>query len=208
MIVPTIEDLAGKAMPFYGWDGNSFRLGDFVYTAIEDESDGYRSHLKHLEVRPYDRARDTVFHMTPIAIVVPREVEDYKHGTGENWDDATLGVYDFTGWALDDALVEHTWGYAGTANAGDYYPMFRVVQNPLDPAVPPAPREGVSSGVPQSYRIVVADICSSHGLGGSHALPWDAALVRRSGANRGEARPAPAQSPAPYSNNPLWGAFA
>lgn len=96
--------LIGNELPFYGVDNNCFKLGDRVFEAVEDESDGYRSYLGSVEVRD---PSGLIFFRTPLASVRVVEVDD--------------------NYAEEYQLVDdggHVWLRFGTNNCDDYYPYF------------------------------------------------------------------------------------
>lgn len=107
----TLDD--GGVYDFYGVDGNQFKLGDFVYEAIEDESDGYRSYLESVEVR----GGNGIFFGQPLDKVILKEVDD--------------GYFD--GFELRSATDEkHVWLRFGTDNYDDYYPCFTFTYSPKE----------------------------------------------------------------------------
>lgn len=83
----------------------SFRLDGVVYTAVEDEDDGYRSSLDRLIVQDDDHAIKNTF---PAVQVVAR----IQRGSPE-----VLEVIDST---TGKTVLE-----IGTDNCDDYYPSFR-----------------------------------------------------------------------------------
>ena len=91
---------------FYGVDNVFFKLGDTVYEAVEDESDGYRSCLD--EIRIASDAEGLIFFRNPLARV---RVEDRGTDSQE-------------GWLLRDVVDSHIWLEIGTDNNDDYYPYF------------------------------------------------------------------------------------
>jgi len=96
-----IESLFGQTFEFFGVNDNCFKLGDQVYEAVEDPSDGYRSYLGCVMRKPED---GLTFFDQPLATV--RVVESY------------------IGFELVDEIDEHEWLSVGTADADDYYPCF------------------------------------------------------------------------------------
>lgn len=100
----TFYSLVGQEFPFFGVDNNTFKLGDTVYEAVEDESDGYRSMLEDVKVKDHE---GLIFFGQPVATV--RLVSD----DGE-----------FDGYRLVDVADGHVWLRFGTDAADDYYPMF------------------------------------------------------------------------------------
>lgn len=103
---PTIfNDLVGKpdVYAFYGVCNNSFKLGDVVFEAIEDESDGYRSYLDTIAL-----SSGGIFSKQPLAYV---QILYNK----TNSDD---------GYYLYSPETDHTWLWVGTENTNDWYPYF------------------------------------------------------------------------------------
>jgi hypothetical protein len=95
----------GVCIDFYGVDNNCFKLGDHVFEAEEDESDGYRSCLR--EVHEVTNTGGLIFFQTPIAKVVVQEARGIDEG-----------------FRLLDVLDNHVWLEFGTDNTDDYYPYF------------------------------------------------------------------------------------
>jgi len=112
--VMTFEELIGQELPFFGVDNHAFKIGDYVFEAIEDESDGYRSYLKSVEVKEIG---DLIFFVTPIATVKITEE------TG-----ASCDLYVFTD------SEGYVWLTFGTNNTDDYYPYFTFEYKPQYPA--------------------------------------------------------------------------
>lgn len=98
-------------MPFYGVDMNRFKLFDFVFEAVENEDDGYRSFLDSVEVA--DPA-GCIFFGEPITFVIVRRVRE---------------VNGFDGYDLVDSSG-HTWLRLGTDCRDEYYPCFTFSYNP------------------------------------------------------------------------------
>lgn len=99
------KDLVGIPIRFFGVDNCRFKIGAYVFEAIEDESDGWRSYLGSIEV-----AKDPsdIFFKDQLAIVVIEDVE-----TGNS-----------SGYRFVDAHGGHEWLWIGTNNTDDYYPSF------------------------------------------------------------------------------------
>lgn len=106
------EALAGEVLEFYGVCGTLFKLGETVWEAIEDESDGYRSYLDSIVAKDPDAA---TFFSAPIAQVKVQPV---------NID------YELEGFHLVDSVDGHLWLQVGTHNFDDYYPCFRFWYTP------------------------------------------------------------------------------
>lgn len=102
------KDIVGKRFGFYGVDGNRFKLGRWVFEALEDEEDGYRSHLKDIERRDHS---DAIFFKRVLAVVKVIEFEETE-GYGDE------------GWRFVDVKDGHVWLEIGTNNVDDYYPCF------------------------------------------------------------------------------------
>lgn len=96
--------------PFYGVDNTLFKLGDRVFEAVEDESDGYRSYLQSVEARPDAKG---IFAPAPFAEVRVRETD---RGSFDGYE-----LYDRSG---------HVWLTIGTNNSDDYYPSFVFTYEP------------------------------------------------------------------------------
>lgn len=112
----------GATFPFYGVDGHCFKIGGFVFEAMEDEVFGeQRSHLGEV-VFAADR-NQLLFFSQPLALVTVRLV------TGEYWpnittQDTTGEFYELVG---ED---EHVWVRFGTLYADECYPDFRFEYHP------------------------------------------------------------------------------
>lgn len=110
----------GLIAPFYGVDGNYFKLGDTVFEAQEDDSDGYRSMMR--EVREVPRTKEMVFFRKSLGRVRVDEAKGHHRSTGE-----------FDGFALVDMKDHHRWLLLGTDNYDDYYPCFTFEYSPKEP---------------------------------------------------------------------------
>jgi myo-inositol-hexaphosphate 3-phosphohydrolase len=98
------EELIGKELKFYGVDGNTFKLENTVFEALENEDDGYRSYLKSVEVKD------------PSGLIFfRRSIAKVRMETGEG---------DFDGFRLVDVKNGHTWLRLGTDRGDCYYPHF------------------------------------------------------------------------------------
>lgn len=123
MASPTAEQLqsfdflAQEAFtaPFFGVDHNCFKLGERVFEAVEDESDGYRSCLGSVEVRA---PNGKVFFPNPIDTVYLSRVSEPVDPKGHEYVDG-FDLYRLT--SIDDG---HVWLEFGTENVNDYYPGF------------------------------------------------------------------------------------
>lgn len=111
MEVDEFEKLVGQEFAFYGVDGTAFKLGDKVWKATEDDSDGYRSYLSSLLVTD---PRGLIFFGSPIATV---RVEDTTQP-------------DTGGFQLVDIADGHVWLRVGTDYHDDYYPCFMFTYTP------------------------------------------------------------------------------
>lgn len=112
------DDLIGQTLDFYGVDTTYFKLGDTVWQAVEDESDGYRSLLGNIEAADANH----IFYPQPLARVLVEQVED-----------GTYHGYSFEGYQLTDA-DGHVWLIIGTEDYDDYYPTFIFDYSPKPPA--------------------------------------------------------------------------
>jgi hypothetical protein len=99
------EDMVGMKFDFYGVCNNEFKLGDTVFEALENPSDGYRSYLGSVEVRE----SDGLFFRSPLARV---RVE------------AVTATCSDEGWSLVDVEDGHEWLFVGTNYGDEYYPCF------------------------------------------------------------------------------------
>ena len=107
----------GLKADFYGVDGNCFKLGDTIFRAEEDESDGYRSCLRDIEI--VGDPTGLIFFQTPIATVMVRTLTE-SNG------------YSFSGEELLDLVDGHRWLLVGTTNDDDYYPWFTFEYTPKE----------------------------------------------------------------------------
>jgi hypothetical protein len=108
------KDIVGREFYFYGVDSLMFKLGRYVFEAVEDESDGYRSYFGSFESR---NAADGIFLNRAVARV---RVESYEDHSSD-------------GWRLVDLRDGHVWLRVGTDNTDDYYPMFVFDYQPREP---------------------------------------------------------------------------
>lgn len=110
------EDMKGEEHGFYGVDNYMFKLGRWVFEAIEDEEDGYRSHLESIaHVGLPDMA---IFRDRSVATV---RIEEFDETTCE-------------GYKLVDVKDGHVWLVVGTENTDDYYPYFVFHYEPKEPS--------------------------------------------------------------------------
>lgn len=109
---------SGVFLPFYGMEGDTFRLGNLVFEASEDDCDGYRSSLGDIFERTNERQART----SPLA-----RVRVVYHGHPDYLTDDE--VNDFAGYTLEDESG-HRWAYIGTIEMQDYYPCYRALYNP------------------------------------------------------------------------------
>ena len=105
------EKMIGTTQKFYGVDGCKFKLGEFVFEAVENPQDGYRSSLK--EIVPSKGK----FQKTLLATVKITEISKKERGR------------DFIGYALTDRSG-HVWLVIGTDEEDCYYPMFEFEYTP------------------------------------------------------------------------------
>lgn len=176
-----LADLVGKdPIPYYGADTHHFRLGEFVFEAVEDPSDGYRSCLQEIKSKSYREARKNgvILNSHPIAVVEVVKIDS----DGENFD----------GYELRDALINRVWGRIGTDHSDSYYPFFVCdfpAFNPEEKMELLDEKGEISLG---DYRQAVR----SFALGGSFEYP-------------GSAEPEPEPKPVDNSHllNPAWGAW-
>lgn len=100
-----------ESYSFYGVHNNYFKLGDTVFEAIEDENDGYRSHLDTITL--VNRSTSTVFSRFPLANVFIK-----------------CTLRDDIQVRLVDEEDNHVWLEIGTDYSNDYYPSFIFHYNP------------------------------------------------------------------------------
>ena len=103
------ESLIDKQVNFYGVDYNTFKLGDTVYEALEDEADGWRSYLGSIETV----GNNGIFFSSPLAEVIVERCTE--RGTD--------------GFQLRDVEDGHIWLTVGTGNCDDWYPYFEFYYN-------------------------------------------------------------------------------
>lgn len=108
------DTIVGSELDFFGVDTNHFKLGDTIWNAVEDESDGYRSYLGSIAQVAQD---NLIFLPTPLARV---KVEKYEDTSEE-------------GFRLIDVADAHVWLRVGTDNTDDYYPSFVFEYSPKAP---------------------------------------------------------------------------
>jgi len=102
---------------FYGVDNCTFKIGQIVFEAVEDEDDGYRSMLDGVESVPPENATNLIFQHHPIAYVKIAEADDGARHPGYYMEDRT----------------GHVWLRIGTNDADDYYPYFVFEYKPKAP---------------------------------------------------------------------------
>jgi hypothetical protein len=111
----TFADLVGTTQDFYGTDGNKFKIGDYVFEALQDDNDGYRSSLGDIvpaegnfPSKAYCRVR----------------VEEVNSGIQMKEADGGAGLFMDSGYALRDLKSGEVLAAFGTDNEDDYYPCF------------------------------------------------------------------------------------
>lgn len=97
-----------RVYDFYGVCGNTYKLNDTVWEAIEDEADGWRSYLGSIK----SIKNDGIFSDRPIAQVNVISSEEYDDG-----------------YKLVDINTGHVWLEFGTDNSDGWYPCFRFDYN-------------------------------------------------------------------------------
>lgn len=102
---------------FYGVDGYAFKLGDQVFEAVEDPSDGYRSYLGSIELAKTD---GLIFFDQPLDMVTVRAVRTDDHGRHTGFD----------GYEMISVADGHVWLRIGTEDWDDYYPLFIFEYHP------------------------------------------------------------------------------
>lgn len=104
-----------KEFKFYGVCENCYKLGDTVWEAIEDPSDGYRSYLASIEYK--NDGHNLTFFPDPIATVVIHQENNEV----------------FDGYEFVDVEDGHIWLEVGTNRHNDYYPSFYFAYHPKPP---------------------------------------------------------------------------
>ncbi len=104
------DALVGYSWNFYGIDNQTFVIGTdahrCAFQVIEDQDDGYRSYLDHIEPVPLHTA---IHSKTPIAeIVIVKEFNEFQSFDGFRFRDVTDG---------------HIWLEVGTESYDSYYPV-------------------------------------------------------------------------------------
>lgn len=132
----SFADMLGLSCAFYGVDNHQFRLarpGGLLWTfeAMEDELDSYNSSLREVRTVPVTEAG--IFFATPVATVIPTEVDDTAEGG------------DFSGYVFTDMRTGHVWLRVGTHHTEDNYQSFFLDYTPSgeqhpSPTAPPAPK--------------------------------------------------------------------
>lgn len=100
------KETYGKTFKFYGVYDTLFKIGPYVFEAIEDEEDGYRSHLKCIQ---HTTDENLVFLGRSFARVKVVDITD-----GDRFD----------GFALVDVDTGHQWLEVGTNWVDEWYPCF------------------------------------------------------------------------------------
>lgn len=101
---------------FYGVYNNYFKIGNLIFEAIEDPSDGYRSYLDSVDMITSDREAKLeeikkFFPKNPIAKV--------KIVADKDWIN------------IIDSRQGHLWLSIGTDHSDDYYPNFYFTYAPM-----------------------------------------------------------------------------
>lgn len=120
--------LAGITLDYFGCDtaSHEFKLDDVVFRVLEDEDDGYRSHLGCIAYS--DNQSNAIFFDKPVARV-KIEAYDELSGTCEDFMPKEVSQ----GYKLVDDTDGHVWLEFGTANTEDYYPYFVFRHFPKPP---------------------------------------------------------------------------
>ena len=88
-----------------------FRLDGIVYMAIEDPTDGYRSHMKDLAVSRKEKMRNT---FPPV-----RVIGRYREQGGPDRENEGADILELVDAVTGGIVLE-----VGTENTEDYYPYF------------------------------------------------------------------------------------
>lgn len=99
------KDTVGKTFKFYGIHDTAFKLGRYIFEAVEDPDDGYRSYMQCINVV---KDEQLVFLGKSFARVC---VEEYEQEC-------------FDGYRLVDVDTGHVWLRFGTDHSDNYYPFF------------------------------------------------------------------------------------
>lgn len=106
------DGLIGEQLPFFGAGHNEFSLGGYIFEAVEDGSDGYRSMLDEVRIVPR-HMRNGIYFGHPIATVTIIPIDEFA----------------FTGYQLVDE-DGHVCLRMGTGDHDDYYPFFVFEYHP------------------------------------------------------------------------------
>ena len=106
--------LVGQELGFHGICGNAFKVGKYVFEAIEDESDGCRSYLGSIEVKDPSGLNFFRRSISKVKIV--------ESGDGV-----------FQGFRFLDVVDGHCWLVIGTDRMDDYYPCYVFTYEPKKP---------------------------------------------------------------------------
>ena len=132
------DDTIDNTYKFYGVYDMMFKIGPYIFEAVEDPDDGYRSYLTSVEVRTDEKL---VFLGKSFATV---RVEELNEG-------------EFGGYQLVDVEDGHRWLKFGTDYADDYYPCFVFRYTIKDEHVTPAdkePAEPFNQQMSEQLRVV------------------------------------------------------
>ena len=117
----SFQELVGQVVDFYGVDGTCFKVGNQVFEAVEDESDGYRSMMEEVYERTDWEQSNLNFFRRPVGRV---RVEDVDENLFDGYQLVEVG---------DGAYGGHIWLRFGTDNTDDYYPSFIFTYEPMQP---------------------------------------------------------------------------
>lgn len=107
------EFIGRKFNLYHCTEANTFILDKYKLEALEDESDGYRSMLSHVQVLDDNFISKEGAYLATVEVV---EEEDTN--------------CDFSGYYIRDVNTGHHWYKIGTNNHDYYYPLFEFYYNP------------------------------------------------------------------------------
>ena len=110
-----MDGLVGREFDFYGVNNESFALDGEVYTALEDQDDGYRSYMETV-----------VCEHGLMTMVFPRHCLARVRVLQMSLDQS-----DENGYRLVDVDTGHVWLEFGTNHSDNYYPWFFFTYTPV-----------------------------------------------------------------------------
>lgn len=118
------DELIGKEFTLYKSNLlNHFQLNNTLYEVLEDESDGYRSMMKHVAI--VDDEADTGYYSENLGkVIIEKASPKYNSYSGKFNEEDEWQDNDFEGYQIKDIQTDHVWLIFGTDNMNDYYPVF------------------------------------------------------------------------------------